>query len=192
VVTDKTHASQSLGDGSLDAVGRTLDVAVRLWWLGFFVGALLLTSLVLHVVRKRRLARSGIDDIDRVDGLTFEQYLRTAFLRLGYDVEISRYRGDDGADLVVRKDGRTIAVQASRYSRNVGVKAVLAALAAKGHYDADAAMVVTNRFYTTDAKVLARTNDVILWDRERLTSALLGAHAPELPTQPVWQMQPFE
>ena len=48
------------------------------------------------------------------------------------------------------------------------------AVAARGYYDAAAAMVVTNAGYTAQARVLARKNGVALWDREELISVLLN------------------
>jgi restriction system protein len=117
-----------------------------------------------------------------MDGYTFEQYLRTAFTRLGYSVTDTRFRGDYGGDLVVRKNGTKTVVQAKRWTKNVGVKAVQEAVAAKGYYDADAAMVVTNARYTTQAKTLAMKNNVQLWDRDDLVSILLRTKAAESAT----------
>jgi len=90
--------------------------------------------------------------------------------------------------LVVRKDGSRIAVQAKRSSKNVGVKAVQEAVASKGYYDADSAMVVTNRYYTVQAKELARKNGVSLWDRDKLVRVLLqmdASHASSETTAPI-------
>jgi restriction system protein len=127
-------------------------------------------------LRRRRLARSGIDDIDRMGGRVFEQYLEVLFERRGYKVERTRFVGDFGGDLVVRKDGAKTVVQAKRWTKNVGVKAVQEVVAAKGYYDCDVAMVVTNSTYTNQARELARKNKVELWDRERLVSELEAAH----------------
>lgn len=177
-----------VGDALKDVARPTLetfiDFATQIWWFWLLAGLVLLGRLVLFVVRQRRLERSGILDIDRMSGRTFEEYLRTAYVRLGYKVELTKYRGDFGADLVVRKDGEKTAVQAKRYSKNVGVKAVQEAVAAKGYYDADAAMVVTNRYYTAQAKELARKNKVTLWDRDKLQSVLLQTDAREQAAAP--------
>ena len=44
----------------------------------------LLGRLLVWIVKERRLRRSGIREIDQMDGHRFEQYLRTAFVRIGY------------------------------------------------------------------------------------------------------------
>ncbi|MGI4787354.1 MAG: restriction endonuclease [Janthinobacterium lividum] len=124
-------------------------------------------------LRKKRLAASGIADIDTMDGKAFEQYLEVLFSKLGYKVERTRYVGDYGADLITRKDGVKTVIQAKRYTKAVGIKAVQEAVAAKGMYDCTEAMVVTNSTYTRAAVELARANRVALWDRNRLVETLL-------------------
>ena len=136
--------------------------------------------------RKQRLAASGIADIDAMDGKAFEQYLEVLFTRLGYKVERTRYVGDYGADLITHKDGVKTVVQAKRYAKAVGIKAVQEAVAAKGMYGCTEAMVVTNSTFTRAAAELARANRVALWDRDRLVEALLsvqggGGAAPPAP-----------
>jgi restriction system protein len=101
-------------------------------WFWILLGAILVVRVAVRIARQRRLARSGIYDIDRMDGRTFEHYLRTMFARHGYKVEVTKYRGDFGADLILRRDGSKVAVQAKRASKNVGVRAIQEAVAAKG------------------------------------------------------------
>lgn len=140
---------------------------------------LAIPTLVIARIRYRRLVRSGIIDIDKMGGRTFEQYLEVLFERQGYKVERTRFTGDFGGDLVIRKDGVKTVVQAKRWTKRVGVKAVQEAVAAKGYYDCDAAMVVTNSDYTAQARELARKNKVTLWDRAKLSDELESAHVRE-------------
>lgn len=121
---------------------------------------------------KRELSESGIDQIDVMSGKTFEKYLEALFERLGFRVERTRYIGDYGADLVTRKDGVKTVIQAKRHKGKVGIKAVQEAVAAKGHYGCQGAMVVTNSYFTDQAKRLASSNDVALWDRRDLAKVM--------------------
>ena len=105
-------------------------------------------------------------------GEVFERYLEVLFSRLGYRVERTRFVGDYGGDLVLRKDGVRTVVQAKRQAKNVGVKAVQEAVAAKGYYGCDEAMVVCNRYYSRQAEELALRNEVVLWDRDELIERL--------------------
>jgi restriction system protein len=127
-----------------------------------------------RIYELRRLSRSGIAEVDRMDGTTFEVFLTTLFRRLGYGVEHTGRRGDYGADLVVTKDGQRIAVQAKRWTKTVGVKAVQEAVASKGIYKCADALVVANRSFRRQARTLAEANHVKLWDRDVLMAKLLA------------------
>ena len=171
---------------------KSLLTALRITWpLWVCVSLMALAALAVGLWKQRRIARSGIQEIDRMTGLLFEQYLASLFRRLGYSVERTSYQGDYGADLVVSKDGVKTAIQAKRSKRKIGIKAVQEAVAAKGYYSCDKAMVVTNSFFTRQAATLAHRNGVSLWDRNRLAKAMASvggkrviaqALAPEEPT----------
>ncbi|WP_342591586.1 restriction endonuclease [Paenibacillus shirakamiensis] len=64
-------------------------------------------------------------------------------------------------------------VQAKRYSKNVGLKAVQEVQGAKAHYKASEAWVVTNSDYTQQAYNLAKSNQVKLINRDQLIEQLL-------------------
>lgn len=162
-------------------MGRTLEpfnnrvgqLFLAWWplWLG--LGLLLAVRLAVLLYQERRLARSGIREVDGMDGIRFEQYLTLLFRQLGYTVQRTPPHGDFGADLILVKDGVRTAVQAKRYAKNVGVKAVQEVVAAQTMYRCNAAMVVTNSGYTQQASTLARSNNVVLWDRDQLITAML-------------------
>jgi restriction system protein len=71
-----------------------------LWPLWALMIVVALGKLVFQLWEKQRLAKSGIDDIDKMSGKVFEKYLEVLFEKLGYRVERTRYVGDYGADLV--------------------------------------------------------------------------------------------
>ncbi|WP_199624637.1 restriction endonuclease [Paenibacillus alkalitolerans] len=87
-----------------------------------------------------------------MDGRQFEHYLGILFKNHGYQVNVTKAAGDYGADLVITKDGKKTVVQAKRYSKNVSLKAIQEAVAAKAHYGAVDAWVVTNSQFTEPAK----------------------------------------
>jgi restriction system protein len=146
----------------------------QLWWLWALVATLFVLRAASWLHGQRRLRRSGIGEIDAMTGATFERRLALLFRGLGYSVRTVGKRGDYGADLVIERDGVRTIVQAKRWTRNVGVKAVQEAHAAPAIYGCTRALVVTNRYFTASAQRLARANHVDLWDRDRLVSALLS------------------
>ena len=94
-------------------------------------------------------------------------------------MERTKYIGDYGADLVATNNGVKMVIQAKRHKNKVGIKAVQEAVASKGYYNCDKAMVVTNRYFTNQAKTLASRNKVELWDRKILVKNLLKTKEDE-------------
>jgi restriction system protein len=164
-------AAQSSNADPLGPLFHSLGLLWPLWLLVALVGV---GKLAWRLYELRRLSRSGIGEVDRMDGTTFEVFLTTLFRRLGYGVEHTGRRGDYGADLVVTKNGQRIAVQAKRWTKAVGVKAVQEAVASKGIYKCSEALVVSNRAFTGQARTLAEANEVKLWDRDVLVAKLLA------------------
>jgi restriction system protein len=143
------------------------------WQLWLVIGLFSVGRFTYDIWRNRRLAGSGIEEIDRMDGRTFERYLRAVFARKGFAVELTRYVGDYGTDLVLRRGETKTVVQAKRAKSRVGIKAVQEAAAAKGYYGCEDAMVVTNSAFTHQARELAACNGIRLWGREELIRELV-------------------
>lgn len=119
-------------------------------------------------LRYRQYLDSPLAAIDRMKGDEFEEYLAAHFRKLGYRVSLTPKSNDYGADLIIKKDGESIVVQAKRYRDKVGIKAIQEIIGAKGYYKADKMMVVTNSYFTSAAYKLAAANDVTLWDRNSI------------------------
>lgn len=117
---------------------------------------------------KRKYKHSKLAQIDKMEGKQFEEYLAVQFRKKGYRVSLTPDTNDYGADLVMTKGRKKYVVQAKRYKGKIGNSAVQEIVAAKAYYNAKHAMVVTNSFYSYNARELARVNDVELWDRNRL------------------------
>ncbi|GKU79354.1 restriction endonuclease [Paenibacillus sp. L3-i20] len=144
---------------------------------GAILGIYFTVMIILNQKHNERLRRSGIADIDKMDGRRFELYLGHLFEAHGYAAEVTQATGDYGADLVISKDGKKIVVQAKRYSKNVGLKAVQEIHTAMAHYSALEAWVVTNRDYTEQAYNLAKSNGVRLINREQLIEMILAINS---------------
>jgi restriction system protein len=183
-VSEQPDAPQvDLAEILVDGARNAVDLLLPLWPLWLLVSAIGLGKVVVALYRYRRLSRSGIAQIDRMDGATFERYLASRFRRLGYAAEVvGSSRGDYGGDLVIRKNGTRTIVQAKRYGKSVGVPAVQQAAAAKSIYDCTDAMVVTNSRFTQQARKLAKANDVRLIDRDELVTLLLKTKDAREPT----------
>ena len=123
---------------------------------------------LLKKMKQNRYLRSNLGKVDKMTGTEFEEYLAAHFDNLGYKVEHIGQSGDYGADLILSRDGISVAVQAKRYQDKVGVKAVQEVISAKEYYECDSAMVVTNSYFTPNAIQMATQCNVELWDRENI------------------------
>lgn len=140
-------------------------------WAG--IGLVLIIVLYAVTYRhrrdKRRVKNTTLSKIDRMTGEEFEDYLASLFRLQGWKVNEVGGSGDYGADLIIKKLGETYIIQAKRYSDKVSLPAVQQAFTAKAFYDADGCTVVTNSFFTKNAKTLAAKVGCELIDRNGLT-----------------------
>jgi restriction system protein len=158
----------------LDMFLTLFQLLLVFWPVWVVLGIVGAISIAFKLVGAYRLSKAGMADIDKMNGKEFEQYLAVLFDKLGYQVKRTSYRGDYGADLVIQKLDEKIVVQAKRYNKKVGIKAVQEAVASKDYYRCRKAMVVTNSQYTQQAINLAQANNVELWDRKKLVKMMLA------------------
>ena len=149
-----------------------LALAMRSWILFSVLGALVVANVGQWMYFRYYLERAGLEEVDEMTGREFERWLARFYERLGFEVEITPYRRDYGADLIVTWNGIRIAVQAKRTSGSVGVRAVQEVVAARAYYDCERAVVVTNGHFTPEAVNLARSNHVRMRSRDDLAREL--------------------
>ena len=131
-----------------------------------------LIKIILYLIKRHRLGNADIHTIDKMKGTEFEKHLAKIFKQRGYKAVLTKKSRDKGADLIVTdKNGITCAVQAKRYKYKVGIEAVQQVLAAKEYYETDAAMVITNSYFTPDAIDMAKKTNVALINRSELEKA---------------------
>ena len=116
------------------------------------------------------------DNIDHLTGDDFEELLKNVFTVLRYDVQITKKTGDQGADLILSKDGRKISVQAKRYSKTVGNKAIQEVYSSIQFYETEEAWVITTSDFTKGAIELARKTGVKLYNRYETINLIKKAH----------------
>jgi restriction endonuclease Mrr len=105
-----------------------------------------------------------------MEGREFERFLATVFRKLGYKVKLTPASGDQGADLLLYKDERSIAVQAKRWDKAVGNQAVRDIHAASTFYNTLEAWVITTGSFTKHAIDAARGMRVRLIDGPTLAT----------------------
>lgn len=109
-----------------------------------------------------------LSEIDLMNGYEFENFVANLFNKMGYETEVTKSSGDQGVDVLARKNDYLVAIQAKCYSGVVGNYAIQEVVAGMRYYKADKCMVITNSTFTRSARELAETNNVELWDRQVL------------------------
>lgn len=102
--------------------------------------------------------------VAEMTGHDYERYIASLIAKAvpHANVEVTKGSGDQGADILVTVNAVKIAIQTKKYSGSVGNDAVQQVYAAKGHYDASVAMVITNSTFTQHAETLAEKLGVLL------------------------------
>lgn len=149
------------------------------------VGIKPLFTILKRKQLEQNVARSGIRDIDLMDGFQFEAYLKVLFSKSGYKVTVTPKSGDYGADLVLTKGTKKIVVQAKRYGygNRVSLGAVQEIYAAQAYYGAAEAWVITNSEFTRQAGILGNACRVQLIDRNGLSQMILKINPTKTPRE---------
>ena len=128
----------------------------------------IIAYFVAKYEQKEHFKSYNMTAIDEMSGIEFEMMLKHVFQKMGYKVEETPKSNDYGADLILTKRGKKTVIQAKRYSNKVGISAVQQALSAQIFYNASESAVVTNSYFTNQAKKMALTGKVKLIDRDVL------------------------
>ena len=161
---------------------------VENWLLGVLASGLFFmislgTALTRQDKRDQAITRAmaaALNWSDLLSPLDFERYC-CEFLRLiGWQAETTKASGDQGADIIARRDSVSVVVQCKKYAKAVGNKAVQEVFAAKQFYRATAGAVVSNATYTRGATELAEATDIKLFhftDLIRFNSTMIPGMA---------------
>lgn len=137
----------------------------------------IVTGVVLFKLNRRMRVRSkylnsGMKEVDTMSGTQFESFLLAHFEKLGYKGNTTQASNDFGADLVLKKEGICIVIQAKRHKGKIGISAVQEVTGAIHYYKATKGIVVTNSFFTPAAVKLADASQIELWDRKKLSEIM--------------------
>ena len=92
-----------------------------------------------------RKHNSSVEEFESLTGAEFETYLAKVLREHGFeDVGGTPPTGDQGADLIARRDGHAIVMQAKRYRGFVGNRAVQEVAGAVNFYGVDEGWVISH------------------------------------------------
>lgn len=116
----------------------------------------------------KKLKKTTIAYSPTMNPFDYEAYCAELLRQKGWDADVTTASGDQGADVIATKQDIILIIQCKLYSKPVGNKAVQEVNAAKTFYHAHYAAVVSNAAYTTSARQLADSTQVILLHHETL------------------------
>lgn len=114
-----------------------------------------------------------LHSVDLLSGLGFERWCAQLLRLLGFsDIDLTKASGDQGVDIVAVKDDVRYAFQCKCYSSDIGNHPIQEVHAGKIIYHCHVGVVITNRYFTSGAKELAKATGTLLWDRDKLKSII--------------------
>nr|WP_296083989.1 restriction endonuclease [uncultured Blautia sp.] len=106
---------------------------------------------------------------DYMTGRDFEEYCAHLLYDVGFsDITTTPITNDYGVDILAKYNESLFAIQCKCYSSNIGVDAVQEVFSGLQYYHANIGIVLTNQYFTSQAKELASVTGVHLWDRDSL------------------------
>ncbi len=103
-------------------------------------------------------------------GAEFERELATLYRRLGYRVESTPISGDQGVDLVLRKDGKTTVVQCKGHQDPVGPSIARELLGSMMHFGADSGILACTGGFTRGVEEFVRGKPIELISAQDLAT----------------------
>ena len=116
-------------------------------------------------------------DIDRFNPNLFEASIAALYKKQGFEIYLTPYSNDKGVDVVVLKNGENYLIQVKQTKSLVGNEAIQEICTAKNYYENQFSeqfklLTVTNNDYSSSAKILAKANDIHLFNRVDLENLI--------------------
>ncbi len=107
----------------------------------------------------------------------FEASIATLYKKQGFEVFLTPHSNDKGVDVVVLKNGENYLILIKQTKSLVGNEAIQEICTAKNYYknkfnEQFNLLIVTNNDYSSSAKILAKTNNIELFNRNHLENLI--------------------
>ena len=112
----------------------------------------------------------SLEDIDKLNPNLFEASIAAIYQKQGFEVFLTPYSHDKGADVAVIKGAESYLIQAKQSKSLVGKDAIQEICTAKRYYEDKFKVsfrlaTITNNDYSPSAVLLAKSNDIVLFRR---------------------------
>ncbi len=121
-----------------------------------------------RAAEKLSAALASLEVWAQFDGVSFENAVAEVFHRQGYTVAHTPRSSDQGVDLFLERDGKTIAVQCKSHKKAVGVSAVRELIGSMASFpQVDDAILVSLYDFSRPARELAKQQNISLYSISR-------------------------
>ena len=125
-------------------------------------------SLAAQYVNEQIKPAKTLPDVAPSDGSGFEHACLLVLHDTGWSAALTPPTGDQGVDILAKKNDISVAIQCKNYRTLVGNSAVQEIHAGKAFYEADIGVVVSLSGYTPSATQLAKKLYILLLDQASL------------------------
>jgi len=125
-------------------------------------------DFTIRVVDRSISPAIDLPGVAPADGIGFEHACAAILEKCGWSVSMTRATGDQGVDLLAKKEDAIVAIQCKNTAQPVGNTAVQEVFAGRAYYEATAAVVVSRVGFTPSAIQLANRLAVFLVDSATL------------------------
>lgn len=130
--------------------------------------------------KNSQLAGVDLQEVDQMDGFAFEYYVAELLKKNGFkNVLVTNGSGDFGVDITACKNNVKYAFQCKNYQSKLGISPIQEVYSGAPKYNASVCVVVTNSYFTPHAHELAKSLNVLLWDRTELEKLICVSNDKE-------------
>ena len=129
-------------------------------------------SKATEIIKK---SKQKVANVKELSPRQFEEFIADLFEMLGYIVKLTPQTGDEGIDIFIVKDERTIAVQCKKYTNLVGGPEIQRFIGAMRNSKAQKGIFITTSGYTMQAEKFASQEKIELIDEIGLEALIAEA-----------------
>lgn len=118
-----------------------------------------------------------IEQVDKLNPNLFEAFIAALYKSMGFNVFLTPYSNDKGADVVAISKEKCFLIQAKQCKSNIGIEAIQEIYGAKNYYELKFKeifnlVVITNNEFSQAAITLSDANNVCLINRKKMNDLM--------------------
>ena len=129
--------------------------------------------------------------VDKLNPNLFEAYIAALYYKQGFQVYLTPYSNDKGADVVAINQDDCFLIQAKQCKSNIGIEAIQEIYGSKNYYESKfkenfKLVVITNSDFSPAAMTLSNANNVFLINRKNMNELI---ESVEISIQDIYKIE---